>query len=194
MVAHRIFWLTLSLILVVIGIGAFAAWGVVSYTASPSFCASCHLMQTRYVSWQRSPHWGKATCIQCHSEPGIWGELKAHLNGTRYLYVMLTGEKSGPILRAAVESATCAHCHPAESLPEATRAQQIRHRAHLALGIECTACHAGLVHGTLYGHQAKPAREACVACHAKESPVLGAIGASAFRPPQAPAEDSAGEL
>jgi nitrate/TMAO reductase-like tetraheme cytochrome c subunit len=150
-------------------------------------------MQTRYVSWQRSPHWGKATCIQCHSEPGTWGELKAHLNGTRYLYVMLTGEKSGPILRAEVQSATCAHCHQAEKLPESTHTQEIRHRLHLARGIECTACHAGLVHGTLYGHQAKPAQEVCVTCHAKVSPVLRSIGAAPVRPPQAPSAEPAAQ-
>jgi nitrate/TMAO reductase-like tetraheme cytochrome c subunit len=191
--APRIFWLTLGLIFVVIGIVVFAAWGVMTYTGSPAFCASCHVMETRYVSWQRSPHWGKATCIQCHSEPGAWGEFKAHLNGTRYLYVMLTGEKSAPILRAAVESATCAHCHPADTLPEATRIQPIQHRAHLARGIECAACHAWLVHGTMYGRQAKPAAEVCVGCHAKESPLLGLSRPATPGPPPTPSGGLSGE-
>ncbi len=168
----RIFWLTLALVLVVIGIGGSASWGVMTYTGSPEFCTSCHIMETRYASWQRSPHFGKATCIQCHSEPDAWGEFRAHLNGTRYLYVMLTGEKSGPILRATVDSATCAHCHPAGALPETTRTHRVFHRAHLAGGIVCTACHAGLVHGSLYGRQARPAMQGCVVCHAKENPIL----------------------
>jgi nitrate/TMAO reductase-like tetraheme cytochrome c subunit len=171
-IVSRSFWLTLALVLVVIGIGGGAAWGVLSYTGSPVFCASCHVMQTRYVSWQRSPHWGKATCIQCHSEPGPWGEIKAHLNGTRYLYVMLTGERSSPILKAAVASATCERCHAGGALPEVTRTHQVLHRAHLAREIECTACHAGLVHGSLYGHRTRPAMAGCVSCHAKESPIL----------------------
>jgi len=168
----RAFWLVLLLLLVVVGIGAAGAWGVMRYTGSPGFCASCHVMETRYVSWQRSPHREKATCIQCHSEPGPWGELRAHLNGTRYLYVMLTGEKSGPILRAAVASETCRHCHATLTLPEATSTHRVLHGVHLARAIECTACHGGLVHGSLYGHQARPAMETCVGCHARESQVL----------------------
>jgi cytochrome c nitrite reductase small subunit len=53
---------------IVIGLG----WGVMAYTSMPDFCNSCHVMNTRYVSWQRSPHGAAATCIECHSEPG-WG-------------------------------------------------------------------------------------------------------------------------
>lgn len=182
MSGRRLFWLTLTLIFAVVGIGVVAAWGVITYTGSPAFCASCHIMQTRYVSWQRSPHGGKATCIQCHSEPDAWGELKAHLNGTRYLYVMLTGEKSAPILKATVAAATCERCHAAETLPEATRTHRILHREHLDREIECTACHAGLVHGSLYGRQARPAMEGCVGCHARESPVLAACRACHLQP------------
>jgi nitrate/TMAO reductase-like tetraheme cytochrome c subunit len=179
MTAPRYFWATLVLVLVVAGVGVLATWGVATYTASPDFCASCHVMETRHVSWLRSGHAGKATCIECHSDPGPWGELKAHLNGTRYLYVMLSGEKSGPILRAHVPGATCAHCHAPASLPEARPDGRIAHREHLARGLECTACHAGLVHGSFYGRQALPAAETCVACHAKESPV--AVPGSARR-------------
>lgn len=176
MSGRRTVWLTLALVVVVVGIGGLAAWGALAYTGSPQFCASCHVMETRYVSWRRSPHFGQATCIQCHSEPGPWGEFRAHLNGTRYLYVMLTGEKSGPILRAAVERATCEHCHRADGLPAATRTVRIEHRSHLAREIECVACHAGLVHGSLYGQQALPAARTCVNCHASESPILTRVG------------------
>src|SRR5918994_7087221 len=103
----RAIWLALGVAGIVVALLGLAAWGAVAYTARPDFCASCHLMQTRYVSWKRSPHYAAATCIQCHSEPGLIGEVKAHLNGTRYLWVILTGDKSGTILRAAVSSATC---------------------------------------------------------------------------------------
>jgi nitrate/TMAO reductase-like tetraheme cytochrome c subunit len=181
MTAPRFFWATLVLVVVVIGIGAVAAWGVVTYTGSPDFCASCHVMETRHISWLRSGHAGRATCIECHSDPGLWGEMKAHLNGTRYLYVMLTGEKSGPILKAHVASATCAQCHAPASLPEAAPARRIAHREHLARGVECTACHAGLVHGSLYGHLGQPAIETCAGCHAKASPL--AVPGSTARPP-----------
>jgi len=179
---RRTVWPILGLVAVVVGIGVLAAWGALAYTGSPQFCASCHVMETRYVSWQRSPHVNKATCIQCHSEPGPWGEFWAHVNGTRYLYVMLTGEKSAPILRAAVARATCEHCHRAEALPDATRTARIEHRSHLAREMECTACHAGLVHGSLYGQQAQPAARTCVNCHATENPVLARVGRAGATP------------
>jgi nitrate/TMAO reductase-like tetraheme cytochrome c subunit len=173
---RRALFVIFLLLVAVLGIAATAGWGVLTYTSSPSFCSSCHIMQTRYVSWQRSAHWGKATCIECHSEPGTWGEIKAHLNGTRYLYVMMTGAMSGPILRASVESATCESCHAPAQLPESARNHRIHHQFHRSAAIECVACHGGLVHGTLRGGQARPAMETCVGCHIKESPVLANCG------------------
>lgn len=183
MAARRgVFWATLLVVAGVLLAVGVSAWGVVAYTAQPSFCASCHVMQTRFASWQRSPHAGRATCIECHAEPGAWGELKAHLNGTRYLYVMLTGEKSGPILRAEVAVQTCLACHPREGLAESTRVHEIRHRAHLARGFDCTACHAGLVHGSLSGDGARPAMERCAECHERQGAVSVGQCSACHRP------------
>jgi nitrate/TMAO reductase-like tetraheme cytochrome c subunit len=153
---------------IVIGLG----WGVMAYTSTPDFCNSCHVMNTRYVSWQRSPHGAAATCIECHSEPGWGGELKAHFNGARYLVVMLTGEMSGPLIRAEVSDASCLPCHPPEHLPETVRNHRILHAKHMNMGLHCADCHAGLVHGTLYGGQTRPAMALCVDCHARRSPIL----------------------
>jgi nitrate/TMAO reductase-like tetraheme cytochrome c subunit len=186
--APSLFWLVLGVVAAVLVLGGVAAWGALTYTASPDFCASCHLMETRHVSWRRSAHSDRATCIECHSEPGPWGELKAHLNGTRYLYVMLTGEKSGAILRADVPSATCTQCHPAADLPERAGAVTIRHGRHLGRGIECIACHAGLVHGSLHPRGAPVALSVCAGCHAATHPALAA--ATRQRPPVAPSVDA----
>jgi nitrate/TMAO reductase-like tetraheme cytochrome c subunit len=195
MMRWRAVWLGLAGAGVVVGVVALAAWGAVAYTSRPAFCASCHVMQTRYVSWQRSPHGRAATCIQCHAEPGLVGEIKAHLNGTRYLWVLLTGDKSGTILRAAVSSATCAQCHPASRLPQDTATLRVDHARHVARGIPCAGCHAGLVHGTLYGHQARPAVERCDRCHAAERRPFIAIDSRTpgGRPavPSAPVDDRA---
>lgn len=169
----RTIWLALGVAGIAMAVLGLATWGAVAYTARPDFCGSCHLMQTRYVSWKRSPHHSAATCIQCHSEPGRFGEIKAHLDGTRYLWVMLTGEKSGAILRADVSSETCGQCHAVAWLPEATATLRIGHRLHLGLGIQCSECHAGLVHGSLYGHQARPDVATCFRCHASERRLLG---------------------
>ena len=165
--ARRGVWLVLGVTAAVLALGVVAAWGALAYTGTPRFCASCHIMETRYVSWRRSAHVTGATCIQCHSEPGPWGEFKAHLNGTRYLYVMLTGEKSGAILRAEVASATCEHCHAAAALPERTPRLDVRHALHRGRGIECVTCHAGLVHGTMHPRAAMPSEAVCARCHTR---------------------------
>jgi nitrate/TMAO reductase-like tetraheme cytochrome c subunit len=159
--------------IVVVAIVAGMGWGVMTYTATPDFCNSCHVMNTRFVSWQRSPHKVVATCIECHSEPGRWGEFKAHLNGARYLMVLLTGEMSGPLIRAEVSNASCLHCHPPQQLPETAGNHRISHAKHMDRGLHCADCHAGLVHGTLYGGPARPAMASCVDCHAKHSPLMG---------------------
>lgn len=190
----RAAWLTVVGVIVVVGVVALAAWGAVAYTSRPDFCAGCHVMQTRYVSWKRSPHVTAATCIQCHSEPGLLGEIKAHLNGTRYLWVLLTGAKSGTILRAAVSSDTCAQCHPASRLPQATATFRIDHARHLAREIPCASCHAGLVHASLYGHQAQPARATCDGCHTAERriPIQTRMPISGGRWPGVAAPDDSG--
>jgi nitrate/TMAO reductase-like tetraheme cytochrome c subunit len=162
--------LSAVVVAIVVGLG----WGVMAYTSTPSFCNSCHVMNTRYVSWHRSPHMAAATCIECHAEPGWGGELKAHLNGARYLVVMLTGEMSGPLIQAEVSDATCLHCHLPAQLPESVRNHRILHAKHMDRGVRCVACHGGLVHGTLYGGQARPAMTLCVDCHAQRSPLLAA--------------------
>jgi nitrate/TMAO reductase-like tetraheme cytochrome c subunit len=179
----RAVWLALGVAGIVVVLVGLAVWGAVAYTARPDFCAGCHVMQTRYVSWKRSPHSAAATCIQCHSEPGLIGEMKAHLNGARYLWVILTGEKSGAILRAAVSSATCAQCHPAQRLPQATATLRIDHAVHLARDIACAQCHAGLVHSSLYGRQVRPALETCDRCHSIERPVAGRPISPGRQPP-----------
>ena len=91
---------TFSLIVIVgvlIFVGAVSLGGMAVYSKQSSFCASCKIMQTRYVGWERSTHarsiHAKADCITCHSEPGIIGEFKAHLNGARYVVARLTRGK-----------------------------------------------------------------------------------------------------
>jgi cytochrome c nitrite reductase small subunit len=167
-----------SIVALMVGLG----WGVMTYTATPSFCNSCHVMNTRFVSWQRSPHGDVATCLECHSEPGSWGELRAHINGSRYLAVMVTGEKTGPLIRAEVSNESCLHCHPAVQLPDVVRQHRVSHITHIDMGVSCVDCHAGLIHGDLYGGQPRPVMERCIDCHAKRRPLLVACQSCHVQP------------
>jgi nitrate/TMAO reductase-like tetraheme cytochrome c subunit len=172
MAARRVELFFLFALLGVLSLIAGLGWGALEYTSRPAFCNSCHVMNTRFVSWQRSPHAGHATCIQCHSDPGTWEELKAHLNGLRYLYVMLTGEMTGPILKAEVSDSSCQSCHQRERLPDVVRTHKVSHGKHLAAGLSCGNCHAGVVHGSLDGGPSRPVMQLCTRCHATSHPIL----------------------
>ena len=56
--------------LVLFGLFSGGSYGAYTYSMSPTFCYSCHLMEPYYESWQRSSH-SEVTCVQCHFEPGI---------------------------------------------------------------------------------------------------------------------------
>lgn len=157
----------LLVLVVLVLLAAVGGGGGLYYASLPSFCNSCHIMQTRYVSWKRSSHGDRVKCITCHSEPGLWGEMKAHIEGTRYIYALVTGERSGPVLKAQVGNPTCLQCHSESSL--ASRDQvgrpSVNHAPHVRADVSCGACHGSLVHGSLSGRDPIPPKDRCVNCH-----------------------------
>ncbi len=143
--------------------------GAMSYTARPSFCRSCHLMETRYVTWRRSAHADAVGCISCHSEPGRVNEARAHLSATRYLWALATGRRSGAIIRGTAFSDACAECHPASTLPEVL--YQVRgpgsghtpaHAVHADVGVECADCH---YQPSFHVSEPAAPMATCVGCH-----------------------------
>lgn len=157
----RIFLIILSITIIV---GA-ATGGLYWYASTPGFCNTCHIMQTRYVSWFRSSHGEKATCIECHSEPGILGGLEAHIGGLRYVYARLTGTRTGPVIRATVSNDSCLRCHEDEPLGAVVKGHDPNHVLHIAENVNCAACHNNLVHGTLLGEPSRDAMASCRDCH-----------------------------
>jgi len=146
--------------------------GLLAWSSTPRFCASCHLMETRYVSWRNSDHAAETTCLSCHAEPGTRGELKAHIAGARYLYAYISGRISGPILMAEVPNANCHKCHPSEQLSEHPNPRQVHHTyhdLHLDKGLQCTACHGGLAHATMLPVKTRSAMSFCEKCHMQRS-------------------------
>jgi len=157
---------------VLIFIGAVMLGGRAVYSTQSSFCASCKIMQTRYVGWERSTHarsaHAKADCIDCHSEPGIIGEFNAHLNGARYVAVVLAGGNRGAILRGKVYTSACTECHKVEDIASRNPGHEMNHAAHLAHNVECFQCHVDLAHGTLLGEPRTPVMEVCMSCHRQQ--------------------------
>ena len=118
------------------------------FTSSSYFCANCHEMSTQYVSWTRSTH--KAVpCLECHSEPGFIGEIKAHINGSSDLFKHLTKLYSRDEISLEIKDASCRICH--KGIKEKDEEFRNIHLNHSKVKIDCIDCHAGLVHGDIGG-------------------------------------------
>lgn len=148
---------------VVLGVVGLVAAAALVVTAQPVFCQTCHLMKTRYVSWERSTHHPEADCLDCHAEPGLWGELKAHINGARYVYVLFTGRPE-VILRARVPSGTCIQCHDLNEIDQERGAIAAAHRDHQSAGVGCEVCHKGF-HDEIEGGSLAVSASVCEECH-----------------------------
>jgi hypothetical protein len=158
-------------IVAVVGV---AFYGAMEYTSDPDFCASCHLMETRHVTWKRDVHSETTDCIVCHSEPGYLNEIKAHASATRYLWVLATGNSSGPILHGEAPDAACLDCHEEPGLPESVAVSAPltggghlpAHGAHIDRDVSCTSCHyQPSFHVTAPEHP----MSSCVDCHAEKA-------------------------
>lgn len=164
----RIFLIVLGITIVVAAASGTLYW----YASTPGFCSTCHIMKTRYVSWQRSPHGDNATCIECHSEPGVLGGLEAHVGGLRYVYARITGTRTGPVIRAAVSNDSCLRCHRDKPLGAVIGGHDPNHDRHITLNVNCAACHDNLVHGTLLGRPSRNVMATCRDCHREPDPAL----------------------
>ena len=99
-----------------LGIISTASFGAVEYTESQAFCGqACHaVMEPEFAAHQSGPH-GSVHCVTCHVGPGAGGFLTAKLNGTRQLWLAVSGTHSRPIptpLETMPDVRTsCEQCH-----------------------------------------------------------------------------------
>ena len=105
-----------ALTLVNLTIAGVAGMSAMHYMETDSFCGQvCHTtMQPEFVAHHEAPH-ASVQCVQCHVAPGAAGTVRAKMNGTRQLYLMMTGGYSRPIPTPAhglpVAADTCWRCH-----------------------------------------------------------------------------------
>ena len=162
-------------ILVVIGLGLFAAFSVVAMDAtdytfsSMQFCAhTCHVMEDNvYAELEKSKHWNtrtgvRPTCADCHVSRRLSYAMVDHFLGTKELIVMAFNDfsKPGSFEKFRPEaanwvrfhllgdnSAACKTCHVMEAIKPTRLRGQNAHRDALKNGnSNCIACHYNLVH------------------------------------------------
>jgi hypothetical protein len=144
------------------------------YTSRPSFCPTCHYMETFYQSWRTSGH-NKVDCVECHFEPGISGTVRGKLNGLVQIvnYISLSYKKRKPW--ADIPDNTCARtgCHETQALKDSVynfKGVLFNHKNHMqelrrGKTLKCTSCHSQIVQGTHI--EVTPAT--CYNCHFKKS-------------------------
>jgi nitrate/TMAO reductase-like tetraheme cytochrome c subunit len=96
-------------------VGGALTYQTVHYMESNNFCGTaCHVMYPEHIAFQNGSH-AQVKCVECHIGEGAGNAIRAKLNGTRQLYLILTGGYSRPIpspphaLKPASE--TCENCH-----------------------------------------------------------------------------------
>lgn len=159
------------LVLVVLVVGGA---GFQYVNEQPWFCDSCHEMDFHYATWQASTHGPSATCLECHTEPGVRGFIAEKVRGAEQLAAHISGNYAVPIqIIVRVKNEQCLACHPdAGSIQDTTI--DARHDVHLAQQVLCADCHSRLVHNRPDQTRTMPI-EQCDGCHQKHtnSPMVG---------------------
>lgn len=163
--------------------------GFVEYSAQPSFCTNCHIMQPYYDSWATSTH-NHVACIECHYAPGIKAEAMGKFQAANQVVKYITGQY-GTKPWAEIEDAACLRsgCHTLRRVEGAVsyggpsnpdiviRFDHAQHLGELRRGkqLRCTSCHSQIVQGN---HVAVTATS-CYLCHFKApaelDPVAGCV-------------------
>jgi len=96
---------------------SFASQSAVRYSESQQFCGqACHQVMGPHDTAHQSGLHSRVHCVQCHIEPGAQGFMKAKLNGTNQLRLVLTNKYPRPISSPphnAVPNVytSCEQCH-----------------------------------------------------------------------------------
>ena len=150
------------------------------YTSRPQFCASCHIMEPYYKSWQESSH-KDVTCIECHFPPGVGGKIRGKMLGLVQLAKYMT-QSAGPRPTAEISDASCLRsgCHETRLLTGRVDFHGIPfdHVPHLSPNrrgrqLRCTSCHSQLVQG----EHMTVTTSTCFLCHFKGQPLNEGLGA-----------------
>jgi len=124
-------------------------------TANYRFCGMCHNMDTYIESWKQSSH-KTVSCLDCHFEPGVWGELKGKWKAQTHVVMKITGT-APPRPHTAISDASCLRegCHSTEKLKSDTirfKGVNFSHATHLdelrrGKKLKCVSCHSQIVQG-----------------------------------------------
>ena len=113
--------LSMLFLIMVIGIAIFAVGAFLDYHHNPKFCGTtCHPMEPYYASYidplnnqvMRTHVENEITCLDCHTGPGLTGQIDPFFNAPHELYSFVTGDYDPDNLHGYVPVKNCLKgCH-----------------------------------------------------------------------------------
>ena len=91
--------------IVVVLIVILVPMGLLGYSSTDRFCASCHFTETAFRSLAEGPH-ASVSCRKCHESGGASGYVAANSRGLSNIRTQLSGSRSG-LVPSAVSDAGC---------------------------------------------------------------------------------------
>jgi len=170
-------------------------------TNDPAFCASCHIIEPFYRSWQGTVHARQAVqCVDCHFRPGLSGRIQGETYAVLKLAQFAVGAYDRPTAAVLVTNQNCLRCHKevvaqAITLPGAL---SFAHQTHLTKAkMECRNCHPAIGHPgavtqPVVTQPPRIARDVCLRCHEGQTApvVFGAATTSGVGHPAPPFLDT----
>ncbi len=124
-------------------------------TADYRFCGLCHNMDSYIESWKQSTH-KDVSCLECHFEPGLWGELSGKWKAQTHVVMKITGT-APPRPHTEISDASCLRegCHSTKDLKKnkiTYKGVSFSHDTHLSelrrgKKLKCVSCHSQIVQG-----------------------------------------------
>lgn len=111
-----------------------------------SYCARCHLPE--YLTWQQSNHID-FQCSACHEGPGLSNFFKYQGMIIKEMFLRASGDTAKNTTGEQVPNSVCLSCHSENRKYTPSSDTIIPHEKHIAKGIACVSCHAGVVHGRI---------------------------------------------
>jgi len=151
--AHRKIALTLKILiysyLFIVVMFAFTVL-VDEGTKSPIFCGKfCHEMAPEYYTFKNSAH-SSFDCVECHAQTSDQGYIEYRLVLMKFLVNHFSGAYTNPIkLGHTIPDEACQKCHSTKRQFSPSGDLLVPHDKHLAKGIPCIKCHAGVTHGLI---------------------------------------------
>jgi nitrate/TMAO reductase-like tetraheme cytochrome c subunit len=153
-------------VLILLILAAFIGTTVFHATSEPTFCKTCHVMQSDYDAWSVSSH-SKIDCTLCHVGSSLPTQLYHKVYALQEVFAYISSMYIRPInskgyVSEELPSDRCNYCHkvPGETVYVKEIFPHISHK-----NINCAYCHNRIAHASLKNYTGRLKMAECKQCH-----------------------------